>query len=107
MNRSTPAASILSPWFLISVLLLLINDHLLKDLYGNWVTGKLSDVAGPEHFERLPRPCGGGLFGRGGSDLTVEQEEGRRTVRSTFESEFIEALELRLRPPAGRVGTPD
>ena len=54
MNRSTPAASILSPWFLISVLLLLINDHLLKDLYGNWVTGKLSDVAGPEHFERLP-----------------------------------------------------
>jgi hypothetical protein len=33
-------------WFLAAVATLLINDHILKDAYGNWVTGKLSDFAG-------------------------------------------------------------
>lgn len=32
--------------FLSGLILLLINDHFLKDIYGNWLTGKLSDFAG-------------------------------------------------------------
>lgn len=32
--------------FIISLLLLLINDFFLKKMYGNWITGKLSDFAG-------------------------------------------------------------
>lgn len=35
-----------SYWFLIGLFLLLLNDFILKDLYGNWFTGKLSDFAG-------------------------------------------------------------
>jgi hypothetical protein len=34
------------PWFLGLVFVLAINDHLLKDLYPGWWTGKLSDIAG-------------------------------------------------------------
>ncbi|MBK5221569.1 MAG: hypothetical protein JJE52_01565 [Acidimicrobiia bacterium] len=34
-------------WFLGSVALLAINDHVLKDTFSGWWTGKLSDVAGP------------------------------------------------------------
>lgn len=35
-----------SPWFLGSILLLAVNDHVLKDAWPGWVTGKLSDVGG-------------------------------------------------------------
>lgn len=35
-----------SPWFLGSILLLVVNDHVLKDAWPGLVTGKLSDVAG-------------------------------------------------------------
>ena len=35
-----------SPPFLLAVALLLLNDWVLKDAFGNWATGKLSDVAG-------------------------------------------------------------
>lgn len=37
---------LLTPGFLFSLLLLVINDHVLKQLFHNWLTGKLSDVAG-------------------------------------------------------------
>lgn len=37
---------LLSPWFLLSLLCLVVNDHVLKQLFHNWLTGKLSDVAG-------------------------------------------------------------
>ncbi len=33
-------------WFLGGLILLLLNDFVLKGLYGNWLTGKLSDFAG-------------------------------------------------------------
>lgn len=33
-------------WFLGGLILLLLNDFLFKDLYGNWLTGKLSDFTG-------------------------------------------------------------
>ncbi len=32
--------------FLLGLFLLMLNDHVLKAAYGNWFTGKLSDVAG-------------------------------------------------------------
>lgn len=37
---------LLHPAFLLGLLALLLNDHFLKEAYGNWFTGKLSDVAG-------------------------------------------------------------
>lgn len=37
---------VMSPWFLCALGVLLLNDHLLKVIYGNWLTGKLSDFAG-------------------------------------------------------------
>lgn len=33
-------------WFILGLSLLLLNDFVLKDLLGNWFTGKLSDFAG-------------------------------------------------------------
>lgn len=46
-ERSGSRASLLaSPWFVGSILLLAVNDHLLKDAWPGWVTGKLSDAAG-------------------------------------------------------------
>lgn len=38
--------SLTSTWFIGGLLLLLLNDFILKDLYGNWFTGKLSDFSG-------------------------------------------------------------
>ncbi len=35
-----------SIWFLFGLIVLLVNDFVLKELYGNWLTGKLSDFAG-------------------------------------------------------------
>ncbi len=35
-----------SPSFLIALMLLLLNDFILKGYYGNWLTGKLSDFSG-------------------------------------------------------------
>lgn len=37
---------ILSHWFILGLFALLINDFYLKELIGNWFTGKLSDFAG-------------------------------------------------------------
>lgn len=37
---------LLHPAFIVGLLLLLLNDHYWKGLYGNWLTGKLSDFAG-------------------------------------------------------------
>lgn len=33
-------------WFVLGLMILLLNDFVLKDLIGNWFTGKLSDFAG-------------------------------------------------------------
>lgn len=37
---------ILNPIFIISLLVLAINDHLLKEMFHNWITGKISDFVG-------------------------------------------------------------
>lgn len=54
-----------SYWFIAAVSLLLVNDFILKDLFHNWFTGKLSDFAGmlvlplflavffPKHVKKL------------------------------------------------------
>ncbi len=50
MNRTHPqeslTSSIGSPGFIVALLLLLLNDHLLKHHFPGLVTGKLSDFAG-------------------------------------------------------------
>ena len=51
MNR--PGDLLLSPWALVSVAVILINDHVLKDAFGNTLTGKLSDIAGVFLFPLL------------------------------------------------------
>lgn len=37
---------LLNKIFIAGLLLLALNDHIFKELYGNWLTGKLSDFAG-------------------------------------------------------------
>jgi hypothetical protein len=39
-------ALLTSPSFVLAVATLALNDHVLKPAFGNWITGKLSDVAG-------------------------------------------------------------
>lgn len=34
------------PWFIVAVVVLAFNDHVLKGVWPGWVSGKLSDVAG-------------------------------------------------------------
>ena len=41
------------PAVVVSLLMLVVNDHVLKVEYGNWLTGKLSDVAGLAFFPVL------------------------------------------------------
>lgn len=41
-----PADFLLSPWVLASIVVLVVNDHVLKWTFGGWLTGKVSDVAG-------------------------------------------------------------
>jgi hypothetical protein len=42
--------TLLHPFFIVSLIVLLLNDMLLKPLYHNWLTGKLSDFAGLAAF---------------------------------------------------------
>ena len=54
---------LLTPAFLFSLLFLVINDHILKQVFHNWLTGKLSDIAGLFAFAlfwlaMLPRTWG-------------------------------------------------
>lgn len=46
VDRSTPGALLLHPVSLLAIAILLINDHVLKAMWGNTLTGKLSDGAG-------------------------------------------------------------
>jgi hypothetical protein len=45
-RNETEIGRLISFSFLLSLGLLLLNDFFLKQLYGNWFTGKLSDFAG-------------------------------------------------------------
>ena len=46
VDESTDDSLASHPIILASLVGWLINDHILKDLYGNWLTGKASDVFG-------------------------------------------------------------
>ena len=70
-ERQPPGALLIQPVSMFAVGLLILNDHLLKDLWANATTGKLSDVAGVFLFPllilsvvRLLRPRRAG-FGQG------------------------------------------
>jgi|GEM_PF-889105 len=39
-------SNVLNYVFIIGLVILILNDHLLKEVFGNWWTGKLSDFAG-------------------------------------------------------------
>src|SRR5215218_2765448 len=52
--KPAKASLLLHPVFISSLILLLLNDFYWKYEYGNWLTGKLSDVAG---FIVLPVFC--------------------------------------------------
>ncbi len=46
-------SGLLHPTALAAIAALVINDHLLKDAYPSWLTGKLSDIAGMVFFPLL------------------------------------------------------
>lgn len=48
--KRVPGDKILHPWVLVSLVLLALNDHFLKQQFANYWTGKLSDVAGMVFF---------------------------------------------------------
>src|SRR4030095_5695986 len=48
-----PGGALLHPVALLSIALLIVNDHFLKPTYSNWITGKLSDFAGLVFFPLL------------------------------------------------------
>lgn len=81
--RSTGAQRVyllLTPAFLFSLLLLVINDHVLKQLFHNWLTGKLSDVAGLFAFALfwlavLPRTWGRGILVTSGTLFVIWKTE--------------------------------
>ncbi len=45
-RRSAAIAPLVDIRFLLALNTLIVNDQILKAVYGNWLTGKLSDVAG-------------------------------------------------------------
>jgi len=46
VNRAQRPSEFLSPWPLLAVALLVLNDHVFKAQFHNGLTGKLSDFAG-------------------------------------------------------------
>jgi hypothetical protein len=46
VNREQRPSEFLSPWPLLAVAVLVLNDHVLKARFHNGLTGKLSDFAG-------------------------------------------------------------
>ena len=55
MSGSSPAGNCMRHPVVVAMLALwLVNDHVLKDLFGNAWTGKLSDVAGLVVFPLIP-----------------------------------------------------
>jgi len=62
VNRRAPGGGLLHPVPLAAIVLLILNDHLLKSLYRGAVTGKLSDLAGlaffPLFLQGLLELCG-------------------------------------------------
>lgn len=52
-TRRLALRSLASPWSVGAILVLMLNDHILKASWPGWFTGKLSDVAGMVFFPLL------------------------------------------------------
>lgn len=50
MGFSAPEYPMLHPVPIFALAMLIVNDHILKQHYPGWVTGKLSDIAGMVFF---------------------------------------------------------
>jgi hypothetical protein len=48
-----PGGALLHPVAIASIAILVLNDHVLKPTFSNWITGKLSDFAGLVFFPLL------------------------------------------------------
>ena len=46
MTTGVSVRALASPGFALALVVLVLNDHVLKTAYPGWITGKLSDVAG-------------------------------------------------------------
>jgi hypothetical protein len=66
-----PGGALLHPVALLSIALLIVNDHFLKPMYANWITGKLSDFAGLVFFPLLLVSAWELFRGRGPSRSTL------------------------------------
>lgn len=96
-RRGGPGDLLLRPWVALSVLVLLLNDHVLKWIFGNTVTGKLSDVAGVFLLpllmltvaELAARVCG------------VRWIAGRRAVITTIAVVGVGFAAVKTLPPVG------
>jgi len=51
------------PWFFVAVVVLALNDHVLKGAWPGWVTGKLSDFAGLVVVATLAAVLAGPIWG--------------------------------------------
>ncbi|PTL77153.1 hypothetical protein DAT35_45900 [Vitiosangium sp. GDMCC 1.1324] len=65
-----PGDGLLHPLVLAAVLLLLVNDHVLKQRWPSWWTGKLSDVAGLAFFPLLLQAAWESVSARRGRPFT-------------------------------------
>jgi hypothetical protein len=94
-------SKITSAGFLIGLFLLLLNDLYLKETYGNWFTGKLSDFAGLFifpiflglfNFKRIWRNVAfsAAFFVFWKSDLSTEP---LRFINNLFHSEFSRVID--------------
>ena len=52
-GRDVSGGRLLHPVILAAIALFVVNDHLFKPAHPGWLTGKLSDVAGPIFFPVL------------------------------------------------------
>jgi hypothetical protein len=77
MKTGVSVRTLASPGFVFALVLLILNDHFMKQAWPGWVTGKLSDVAGLVVAPlllgvlltawRVPRPMPAALLATGGA----------------------------------------
>jgi hypothetical protein len=59
MTTGVSVRALASPGFALALVVLVLNDHVLKTAYPGWITGKLSDVAGLVLAPHPPPPLPG------------------------------------------------
>jgi hypothetical protein len=84
--------ALLSPVALAAVALLVVNDHVLKQAYPGWVTGKLSDVAGLVFFPLLLVSAW---------EIMARRDPSRRALAVACAATALVFVAIKLWPPAG------